>query len=90
MKRLLVCTMLACAIVIAGCGRKKTKIAIPAPAPPAGTSERGLASWYGHPYHGRQAADQRLIRIGHLHHEIDQRLDWPLVVRPSRSIQKQP
>lgn len=31
----------------------------PAPpqAPPAGTAERGLASWYGHPYHGRPAAD---------------------------------
>jgi rare lipoprotein A len=22
-----------------------------------GTTERGVASWYGHPYHGRQAAD---------------------------------
>ncbi len=29
----------------------------PPVAPPVGTSERGLASWYGHPYHGRPAAD---------------------------------
>jgi len=29
----------------------------PAPAPPAGSTERGVASWYGVPYHGRQAAD---------------------------------
>jgi rare lipoprotein A len=59
MKCSLVC-MLTCAIVVAGCGRKKTKVAIPAPATspaPVGTAERGLASWYGHPYHGRAAAD---------------------------------
>jgi len=52
--RYLVCAI-ACAIVIAGCGRKKTKVAIP--APPVGSTERGIASWYGHPYHGRAAAD---------------------------------
>jgi rare lipoprotein A len=27
------------------------------PAPPVGSTEQGIASWYGHPYHGRQAAD---------------------------------
>ncbi len=64
----LVCT-LACAIVVVGCGRKKTTVAVPRPAvnpapgiapqpaPPAGTVERGLASWYGRPYDGRAAAD---------------------------------
>lgn len=60
MNRCLVC-ILACATVIAGCGRKRTAVAVPAPtpspAPPVGTAERGLASWYGHPYHGRPAAD---------------------------------
>jgi rare lipoprotein A len=35
---------------------------VPPAAPPPGTTEagvieRGLASWYGHPYHGRPAAD---------------------------------
>ena len=49
-------------MVVAGCGKKKTAVAVPAPrinapAPPAGSVERGLASWYGHPYHGRAAAD---------------------------------
>jgi rare lipoprotein A len=54
--------------VIAACGKKKTVARVPvaAPgrqgtAPPApvatGLIERGLASWYGHPYHGRRAAD---------------------------------
>jgi rare lipoprotein A len=63
--------VLACATVVGGCGKKKTAVAVPvpaakpapgapsrtAPAPPVGTAERGLASWYGHPYHGRPAAD---------------------------------
>jgi rare lipoprotein A len=63
--------LFACTGVLAGCAKKK-KIAVTppalgtrpaevppaaAPAPPVGTSERGLASWYGHPYHGRPAAD---------------------------------
>jgi rare lipoprotein A len=65
--RYLVC-ILASTIVIAGCSKKKTAVAVPvptaspaprvnAPAPPMGTVERGAASWYGHPYHGRAAAD---------------------------------
>ncbi|HEX4276153.1 MAG TPA: septal ring lytic transglycosylase RlpA family protein [Bryobacteraceae bacterium] len=58
--------VLVCAVFIAGCGKKKARARVPvpgtrsargAPAPPPGTSERGLASWYGHPYHGRPAAD---------------------------------
>ncbi|HEX4134977.1 MAG TPA: septal ring lytic transglycosylase RlpA family protein [Bryobacteraceae bacterium] len=65
MNRYLVC-LLACVVAIAGCGKKKTAVVVPAPnarpmapvaAPPVGASERGLASWYGHPYHGRPAAD---------------------------------
>jgi rare lipoprotein A len=52
------------AIFLAGCGKKKTNVArLPrapvaaAAAPPVGSTERGVASWYGHPYHGRAAAD---------------------------------
>lgn len=67
MNRCLVC-ILACAIAIGACGKKKAVVVAPAapvmktrplpePAPPIGTAERGLASWYGHPYHGRPAAD---------------------------------
>jgi rare lipoprotein A len=62
----------ACACLLAtGCGKKKTKVHVPPPPsasakgagrsgsvmPPVGTTERGVASWYGIPYHGRQAAD---------------------------------
>ena len=42
---------------LAGCGRGKKAPRVSLPAPPpriaVGTAEEGLASWYGHPYHGR-------------------------------------
>jgi peptidoglycan lytic transglycosylase len=50
-------------LIVTACGKKKVKIARGRPAPkptvPAviGSTETGMASWYGHPYHGRQAAD---------------------------------
>ena len=50
------------AVLLAGCGHKKH--ARKTPPPPAarvpavpGSVEAGIASWYGHPYHGRRAAD---------------------------------
>ena len=65
-RRYLIST-LAWTAFVAGCSKKKTAVVAPAPgltprpstqpAPPVGTAERGLASWYGHPYHGRPAAD---------------------------------
>lgn len=51
---------------VAACGRKKIRTArTPAAPRPAGQTgqavvgsiETGVASWYGHPYHGRPAAD---------------------------------
>jgi rare lipoprotein A len=45
------------ALVAAGCAHKRrTTSKVPAIAP-IGHAETGLASWYGHPYHGRAAAD---------------------------------
>src|SRR5438270_5255393 len=53
-------------LVLAGCGHKRRARVTP---PPRGTparaaapvkvghSENGMASWYGHPYHGRAAAN---------------------------------
>ena len=40
-----------------GC-RRKRRVVAPPPAPPLveGEAETGLASWYGHPYHGRQTS----------------------------------
>lgn len=46
---------LALAIALSGCGRKKRPAAHVPPSPLG--PEVGIASWYGHPYHGRPAAD---------------------------------
>ena len=79
MKRFLTFGLLAAVtlgmLILAGCGKKKASIATPPPAParpnampapPAGTTERGLASWYGHPYHGRPAADGEIYDMEQL------------------------
>src|SRR5260370_11514781 len=55
--------LVVAAVALAGCGHKKRARVRP-PAPPRapvvvqlGDTEEGIASWYGHPYHGRAAAD---------------------------------
>lgn len=45
--------VLLLAMLASGCG-KKVKVAKP---PKIGATETGIASWYGHPYHGRRAAN---------------------------------
>ncbi|HWB86693.1 MAG TPA: septal ring lytic transglycosylase RlpA family protein [Bryobacteraceae bacterium] len=52
-------TVLALAVLtllLSGCAHKKKQVRIP-PVPQIGDTETGIASWYGHPYHGRPAAD---------------------------------
>lgn len=49
------------ALALSGC-TKKHRVTATLPAPPSAppqirSGETGLASWYGHPYHGRPAAD---------------------------------
>jgi rare lipoprotein A len=46
--------VLAAFFCAAACGGKKIKAAKP---PRIGATEQGIASWYGHPYHGRRAAN---------------------------------
>jgi rare lipoprotein A len=49
------------ALLLSACAHKK-RAQVP-PSPPSrasavpGAIETGIASWYGHPYHGRRAAD---------------------------------
>ena len=59
------CALLLIVLGLTGCHKKKAR-AVPPPPPPSGRtsgivapgySETGVASWYGHPYHGRPAAD---------------------------------
>jgi len=53
--------IVAALVALAGCGHKRRPTATSVPRPPVvvqpGHTEEGLASWYGHPYHGRQAAN---------------------------------
>lgn len=51
----IVCCLLV-VFMITGCGRKKIRVP-PTPTPVVGATETGIASWYGHPYHGRRAAN---------------------------------
>src|SRR4051812_24559569 len=46
--------IVAVGITVTGCAHKKVKVAAP---PRIGSTETGIASWYGHPYHGRRAAN---------------------------------
>ena len=45
------------ALAFFGCAHKKHARLPAPPAPSLGHSETGVASWYGHPYHGRPAAN---------------------------------
>lgn len=52
--------LLAAALALSACAKKHRTVAAPAAPRSAGAivnGETGLASWYGHPYHGRPAAD---------------------------------
>ena len=50
-----VCVAVAAWIALAGCGGKK-RVHLPTAAR-LGSTETGVASWYGYPYHGRRAAN---------------------------------
>ena len=50
-----VCVVVAACMALAGCGGKK-RVRLPTTAR-VGSTETGVASWYGHPYHGRRAAN---------------------------------
>ena len=47
--------ILIIAVLLCGCGRR-SRAPIPPTAPP-GSVETGIASWYGHPFHGRKTAN---------------------------------
>ena len=51
-----VCVLLTILFAMAAAGCRKSSRAAPPVIPATGESEVGLASWYGHPYHGRASA----------------------------------
>ncbi len=63
---------LLAALTLANCGRKQTTVRLPPPRPAVvGAGEVGIASWYGHPYHGRRTSngevyDMNLMTAAHL------------------------
>ena len=63
-----VLAVLAMAAAAGGCARKKRVQVTPAPpvTAPAGWSETGVASWYGHPYHGRASASGEIYDMERL------------------------
>ena len=57
----------AAAIIVTGCARKTTVHVPPAPAPARiGSTETGVASWYGIPYNGRRAASGEIFDMEQL------------------------
>lgn len=52
------------ALLLTGCAR--AVVPGPPPAPAVGFEETGLASWYGHPYHGRQTASGEVYDMADL------------------------
>jgi rare lipoprotein A len=62
---------LLAALTLMSCGRKHT-VRLPPPTPAIlGAGEVGVASWYGHPYHGRRTSngevyDMNLMTAAHL------------------------
>ena len=66
--------LFAVALLLAGCAHKKharippppAAPRAPAAAPQIGSTETGIASWYGYPYHGRPAADGEIYDMEQL------------------------
>ena len=57
-----------------GCGRKPN-VKLPPPRPVVvGETETGLASWYGHPYHGRRASNGEVYDMNKM---TAAHLSWP-------------
>jgi len=50
----------------ASCGRKNTRVRAPITPARAGTTETGMASWYGVPYHGRRTASGEIYDMEQL------------------------
>ncbi len=47
-----------CLALLISCGGKKMRVKLPPPTPARlGWTQRGIASWYGHPYHGRRTSN---------------------------------
>ncbi len=76
--------------LLTGCGGRKPKPSrLPPPMPATiGTTQQGIASWYGHPYHGRRTSngevyDMRKMTAAHLALPFD---TWVQVTNQSNGL----
>jgi rare lipoprotein A len=53
---IVIAASIALCIFISACSKRRHTPRVPTP-PAVGAVETGIASWYGHPYHGRRAAN---------------------------------
>lgn len=53
-------------LIATGCAKRKPVVRVPPPPPSIGTTETGVASWYGIPYHGRHAANGEIYDMKQL------------------------
>ncbi len=63
-RTILLLVMAAGAFLFSGCHRRRQPATVP-PRPPAPIiqGEQGLASWYGHPYHGRRTSSGEIYNM---------------------------
>jgi len=63
-RTILLLAMAAGAFLFSGCHRRRQPATVP-PRPPAPIiqGEQGLASWYGHPYHGRRTSSGEIYNM---------------------------
>lgn len=54
------------AILLASCGHRTARVHAPIAPARVGTTETGVASWYGIPYHGRHAASGEIYNMEQL------------------------
>ena len=62
----LICASLVSLISAAGCGKKRAPTGAAMKRVKLGYEERGLASWYGQPYHGRATASGEIFDMERL------------------------
>lgn len=53
-------------MLVSGCGHRTTRVNAPVAPARVGTTETGVASWYGVPYHGRRAASGEIYDMEQL------------------------
>ena len=57
---------IAIMVALAGCAAPRSRVATPPPEPMADAIQRGPASWYGEPHHGRRTASGEIYDMHQL------------------------